>query len=410
MTFRAIEYEELRAAAEVQARGFGFSVDDRMAGYQNNPRYDWRAIRVLEEDGRFVASLGTFERNMILHGSELAAGLVGGVGVPPEERRRGYAKQLMQGLLREHHEQQLPISLLFPFAVGFYRSLGYGLVNYNYYFELPPRRLPDFPERMAVRRATRDDADEMRECYEQYRRLAGHNGRLSRTDWEWEQRVWSNDYERVVYQPNDAPIDGYLVYQRKGNGNNRAKVIEWVAANDSAWRGIAGFLRALGDQIVAIEYNAPRNDPFVHLMRDPYAYGDRTIEFCFREVARVASGFMLRVVHAPTALRERSYPAGLSAGFTVRITDDHLPENKTPLRVQIADGAANVAPAAETSHPDGPATAEMDIMTFSELYAGVLRAEDARRVGRLRADDATCAKLTQAFATAPLFMHQTDWF
>ena len=122
MTFRAIEHEELVAAAEVQARGFGFSVEDRMESYRNNPRYDWRAVRVLEEEGRFVASLGTFERDMILNGGELTAGLVGRVGVPPEERRRGYAKQLMQGLLHEYYEQQLPISLLFPFAVGFYRS------------------------------------------------------------------------------------------------------------------------------------------------------------------------------------------------------------------------------------------------------------------------------------------------
>lgn len=410
MVFRAIEHDELIAAAEVQARGFGFSVDDRMESYQNNPRYDWRAVRVLETQGRFVASLGTFIREMILHGGELTAGLVGRVGVPPEERRRGYAKRLMRGLLREYYEQQLPVSLLFPFAVGFYRSLGYGLVNYTYYFEVPPRRLPDFPERTDVRRATQNDVEAMQDCYDRYRRLPGHNGRLSRTDWEWQQRIWSDDYERVVYQPAEAALDGYLVYQRRIGENTRAKVIEWVAESDSAWRAIAGFLQALGDQIVAIEYNAPRNDPLVHHMRDPYAYGDHTLEFCFREVAHLASGFMLRVVHLPTALRDRLYPRELSASFTIRITDEHLPANNTPLHVHVANGAAEITSAEGAFRSGRPATAEMDMTTFSELYAGAISAEDARRVGRLRADAATCAELTQTFATAPLFMHQSDWF
>ena len=51
-----------------------------------------------------------------------------------------------------------------------------------------------------------------------------------------------------------------------------------------------------------------------------------------------------------------------------------------------------------------------NISTFSELYAGLLSAQQARTMGRLEGDDAACAALSAAFAAAPLHMWPADWF
>jgi hypothetical protein len=48
--------------------------------------------------------------------------------------------------------------------------------------------------------------------------------------------------------------------------------------------------------------------------------------------------------------------------------------------------------------------------TFSQLYAGVMTAEQARTVGVLHGDDASCAALRAALAAAPWSMHPADWF
>lgn len=413
MTYRPITEAEIPVAADIQSRAFRTQAERYITAYREGERYDWRAIRVLENDrGEAVAALAVFERLMSLNGGELAAGLVAGVGVPPEQRRRGYARRLMTGLIEELHQQRLPISLLYPFSVAFYRSLGYGLVNLNWFLDIPPRHLPDFPERLNVRLATPGDEPAIRVCYERARRQPQHNGWLKRTAWEWQHRLWKPERETVVYDA-EGTIEGYLIYTLKADweqGVTPAKVIESVAATDPAWRGLAGFLGALGEQATVITYNAPQGTPLLTALHEPYSEVGGHAEFSFVQAARLVSGFMLRVIHLPTALRGRHFPSGVTANFILRADDPQLPSNSEPLHVHITNGAASVAPARGPFGRGQAATVETDIATFGQLFAGFITAERARTLGRLRAADETCALLTAAFATAPLYMHQADWF
>lgn len=411
MPYRPITEQEISAVADIQARAFRLEPSRYEQSYRQGGRFDWQAVRAwTDERGDLVAALIFFERAMSLNGGALNAGLVAGVGVPPEQRRRGHARALMGGLLAEMHERQLPLSLLYPFSTAFYRSLGYGLVNFNWHLDIPPRFLPDYPERLAVRRAVREqDAPAIRDCYDRARQQPVTNGWFARTDWEWANRFW-RDNQEVVVSEVAGQVEGYLVYTLTVNweqGTTTAKVIEWVSATDAAWRGIVGFLAALVEQATVLVYNAPRETPLLHILHEPYSHIGGTAEFVYRQAARLTSGLMGRVVHLPTALRERVYPIDLRADLILRVADGQLPDNSAPLRLQVAKGRASVAPA-----PVGAASAaiESDIATFSQLYLGFLTAEAARTAGRLRADDEQCASLTAAFAAAPLFLHQNDWF
>ena len=78
--------------------------------------------------------------------------------------------------------------------------------------------------------------------------------------------------------------------------------------------------------------------------------------------------------------------------------------------LRLANGTASVTPAYSLFPDHPPTSVETDIVTFSQIFAGFISAEQPRTVGRLRAKDATCARLTAAFAAAPLFMHRSDWF
>lgn len=413
MRYRGITEAEIPVAAEIQSRAFRTQVENYLTNYREGGRYDWRAVRVLEnQEGRPVAALSLFERMMSLNGGEIAAGLIASVGVPPEERRRGYANRLMRGALEELYEQQIPVSLLFPFSTAFYRRLGYALVNLNWFLDIPPRYLPDFPERLAVRRALPDDDGAIRACYERAREQPRHNGWLRRTSWEWEKRVAGPEREVVVY-PADGTIEGYLVYTLTPDFQQSittVKVIEWVSATDGAWRGLTGFLSTLGDQVRAIAYNAPRGSPLVLALQEPYSEGGRSAEFVFYQVARLVSGFMLRVVHLPRALQTRRFPATVTGEILLRVDDAQLPANAEALRVRFANGAAEVAPADGSFQRGKPGTVETDIATFSQLFCGFASAEAARTTGHLQADDSTCALLTSAFAAAPLYLHRADWF
>lgn len=405
MSYRPITPHEIPIVADLQSRAFRFPAERYLEAYNGSGRVDHTALRLLKnEAGQPVAALNVFTRPVSLNGGEVDAGLIASVSVPPEERRRGYARRLMAGVLEEMHGQQTPLSLLFPFSVGFYRSLGYGLANFTWLMELAPRLLPDYPERMAVRRAGPDDEAAMRACHAAARRLPQNNGWPGRGDWEWHNRVAKPEHEKAVYVA-DGQVEGYLVYTLTwSTAATPAKVLEWVWTSDRAWRGLAGFLAALGDQATSISYNAPQGSPLLWSLPEPYDRREGAAEFTFFPAARLVNGFMLRVVHLPAALAARRYPAHVRAEFVLQVEDPQLPANSQPLLVQIANGAATAT--ATTASPQ----VRSGMAVFSQLYAGVMTAEQARTVGALHGGDASCAALSAALAAAPWSMHPADWF
>ncbi|HYN87545.1 MAG TPA: GNAT family N-acetyltransferase [Ardenticatenaceae bacterium] len=413
MTYRPITEADIIATAELQSRAFRTPAERYITAYREGGRFDWNSARLLEsEDGQPVAALVVFERMVSLHGGEMAAGLIASVAVPPEHRRRGYARALMGGVLDEMYQARLPLSMLFPFSTAFYRSLGYGLVNLNWYLDIPPSAFPAYSERLAVRRATPDDEGAIRACHERARCQPQNNGWPARTEWEWQNRVWKPEQDVVVYS-NNGTIEGYLIYTLTWNRETStipAKVIEWVATSEAAWRGLAGFLGALGEQATVVTYNAAQGNPLLLALREPYSAGRTAAEFVFYQAARLVSGFMLRVVHLTSALRARRYPPTLVADVVLRVDDPQLPGNGEPLHVHIENGAASVAPAVGGFHRGQPATVETDIASFSQLFAGFMSGEQARTLGRLDASPTTCALLTEAFSTSPFYLHQADWF
>ena len=411
MTYRAITQTEIPIAAEIQSRAFRTDANRYVEAYSGSGRYGWQDVRLFEnEQGEPAAALTVFFRPMSLAGVALEAALVASVAVPPEWRRRGYGRQLMAGLLAELNERRTPLSLLFPFSVAWYRSLGYGVANLTWHMEVAPRLLPDTAERLAVRRAFPDDEPGIRACHAAALAMPQNNGWLARGDWEWQKRVWKPEYETVVYV-DQGRVEGYLVYTLTFGGNiEPAGIVEWVWTTDAAWRGLAGFLAALGEQAQLVTYNAPQQSPLLWALHEPYDRNGRAVEFIFYPAARLVNGFMVRVVHLAEALKQRRYPGQLSAEFVLRVHDPQLPANGQPLAVRIDGGVAHVHPLADSSSPADAWSIGCDMATFSELYAGVLSAETARRAGRLRAGDAACAALTSAFAGAPWFMHSADYF
>lgn len=405
MTYRPITPNEIPIVADIQARAFRFPAERYLEAYSGTGRVDHTALRLLRnEAGQPVAALNVFTRPVSLNGGEIDAGLVASVATPPEERRRGYARRLMAGLLDELYSQQTPLSLLFPFSVGFYRTLGYGLANFSWYMELAPRLLPDYAERLHVRRAGPEDEAAMRACHAQARRLPNNNGWPGRGDWEWRNKVSKPEHEKALFVV-DGRVEGYLVYTLTwSTAATPVKVVEWVWTTDRAWRGLAGFLAALGEQATAVIYNAPQGSPLLWSLPEPYDRRDGAVEFTFFPAARLLNGFMLRVVHLPAALAARRYPAHVRAEFVLQVDDPQLPANRAPLHVTIANGAAAVQPT--TASPQ----VQCDIASWSQIYAGAMTAEQARTVGSLHGDDASCAAVTAALSAAPWSMHPADWF
>ena len=414
MPYRPIHESEIPIVAAIQSQSFRSDAARYVESYTTGGRMGWRDLRLFEDaTGQPAAALTLFFRQMSLNGGELEAGLVASVGVPPEQRRRGHGRQMMQGLLEELHARKTPVSLLFPFSVAWYRSLGYGLANMNWHIEQPLRLLPDFPERLHVRRATPDDETALRACHERARLDLSSNGWLSRTDVEWTRRAFKPENERALFEI-DGQVEGYLLYRLDWDA---VEVVEWVATSERAWRGLLGFISAQGEQARRLKANLPQQSPVLWALSEPYDRSEEVVDFIFRRGALLVNGYMLRVVHLHEALRQRRYPVDVSVDLALEIEDRQLPANSQPLHLVIEGGRATVTTAAElhaTHEVPERSGAEhairTSISTFSQLYAGLMTAEQARLAGALHGDDASCRALTAAFAAAPWHMWPADWF
>lgn len=422
MTYREIHNEELEQVTDVVGRAFRFdgaAFAQRMREGQH--RYDARNARVWAEAGQVVAALFTYQRDLTVSGAMLPAGLVGLVSVPPEQRRRGYAHRLMSALLQEFYAAGLPISLLYPYDIDFYRRLGYGIVNEAWYLELPLDQLSDFDEMRRVVRLDSDDLPKMEALFEQER--SQRNGWLSRRKAEWIGRLlpdpadggaWPRQREMVGLPDGDGGLSGYLIYTlapvenppaRGGATPRELHVYEWVSATDEAWRALAGFVAAQRAQADFLRYTAPVDFPLPYAVRNRTTYRDlRQSEFCFRDMFSWTAGLMGRLIDWPTALRKRGWPTQLTGQTVLQMDDPLFPANNDPLALSWHAGRAAVQPS------DDPATARADVSTWSELYAGTLSPRVARLLGRLDADEPTIALLDQAFACDPWFLPSADWF
>jgi predicted acetyltransferase len=114
---------------------------------------------------------------------------------------------------------------------------------------------------------------------------------------------------------------------------------------------------------------------------------------------------MGRIINLPVALTTRFYARHMSGERVIKATDPLIPTNEEPLKFRLVDGRAETQPVSD----DKPQI-EADIGTLSQILCGYLSAMDARRLGRLQADEDTCSWLDQAIVDTPLYIQAGDWF
>lgn len=82
-----------------------------------------------------VASVAETRMTQQVRGKTFEMAGVWGVATHPKSRRKGYCKQLMTRMLENTHQEDRPLSTLYPFRESFYQRLGY--IN----FQLPRKAI-----------------------------------------------------------------------------------------------------------------------------------------------------------------------------------------------------------------------------------------------------------------------------
>lgn len=129
MEIRAVQEDEIEETLELQRMVFrpdeGAGALDRYRTYvRDDPSYRLEQSRVLLVDGRIVAHLRVWDREIRVRGSVLRAGGIGSVLTHPDYRGRGHARALMRNtetyLLNAGYDVGLLFSII---GTPFYQAL-----------------------------------------------------------------------------------------------------------------------------------------------------------------------------------------------------------------------------------------------------------------------------------------------
>ncbi len=402
VTIRPILPDELEKIAHLRAVGFGGDEEKLLRDLHTNPRFNFTHILLAEYDGKPIGTSSVFPAKMWLSGVPITVGAMGGVTVLPEFRRHGISSKMIDFSIVRMFAEGRAMSILFPFSHKYYRKFGYGTIGDLHAYRIRPSNLTVFPEAHKVRPFEADDLPMMRVMYKG--QLTWRNGWFTRTNAWWDKIIarWPN----IMVFDNDEMIEGYYAYEIKvtERGERELHILEFFTAEDAAYRGLIGYLAAQNDAD-SILFLAPPDTPLRHAMRQPIADNAKNRGWIFNDLCHITPGLMGRIINLSSALTSRFYARHMSGDRVLKVTDPHIPTNEEPVIFRLVDGRAEARPA------DGrKPQLETDISTFSQILCGYISTMDARRLGRLEADEDTCSWLNQAIADTPLYIQPGDWF
>ena len=316
---RAARSEETEAVLEVLSLAFGLDSAAVRPIFYADPYYDLTTKRVLALPGAGVVSCLTVVPTRVrIGGVRVPAAGVAGVATRPAFQRRGYAGTLLAATLPAlRTEMGFPISLLQPISAPFYRRLGWEYASRPVRWLSAPASLPESAEADCVRPVS--DAD-----WPALHRLHDDLTRAGTGAFERDSRRWTliqmpmPGRETFVYEQN-GEVTGYGVWER----HDVLHLLEILGRNDSARRGLLGFLARQPDALV--EWSA---SPTL-LEQFGLSWAGLTPEpgIMLRLVDLEAALLALHPVHFATVLSE------LGTALTIHAADSVCSWNTRPLRL-----------------------------------------------------------------------------
>jgi predicted acetyltransferase len=343
------------------------------------------ALWVGEQDGHPHAACHLLRFHQWVSGTRLPMMGLAAVSVSPAHRRQRVAGRLVATGLRRARELGDVVSALFPFRVGFYGDLGYGLAGEAHQYMVPPGWFPDAPERLNVHLVRSDeDRAALRSVYDRW--AAGENGQLERHDGHW-RKVWEGERAGFVFRSAEGAAEGYALVRYRSDlppAERFLEVEERAWLTPAARRGIYAWLASLGDQWRMIAYRAHPEEGFGEVIREPrLPLGEQPGWGLWFPAATVMAGPMFRLLDAPAAWAMRRVDPEAALTMEIAVRDPELPENEGPWRLRFEQGGVEV----ERSAGGGvDISLRLPMRILSSIFIGALAPSVAVAAGLATAD------------------------
>ena len=416
--YRPIPNDRDQRALFHEFRSYAFRAEEGVPAYDpdehDTPRATMGARRGLYEtadgEGDSDADTDTDELRCACRHYWLAARVRGddhpvaglaSVATPPEHRRQGYVRRLLEASLAEYRDRGDRFSLLWPFRYRFYRQYGWETANRIVTHECDPEvlsfaRRADRSDRPgSVRRLEADEYAALEPVYEAHRDR--YSLAFARDEAWWRHRIFGGgETDPFVYAyERDGRVAGYLVYTIDGEWSDKTmRISEHAAVDREALLALLSFVSDHDSQVQSVRFRAPAAFPLRDLATDPDEI-ETTVE----------TGPMVRIVDVAETLAALSYPDA-TASLTLAVDDPLAEWNDGRFALEVADGSASCERLEST--PDVPETdldATLDAGALSQLVVGSRSAAALERTGRLEtADSGVTATLDDLFPKTEVYL------
>ncbi len=343
-------------------------------------------LRVARKDGVVVGGLAAYRFGHFYGGKSVQSAGIAGVGIAPEHRAGGVAREMLQAMLREERERGTPIATLFASTQYLYRSLGFEHAGHSIQYRAPVASLrPAEVDRTLLTRRIRKLERATFEAM--YVRTARENpGQIDRDDAMWDRKFSGHGTDEVfayVFGPAEAP-EGYLLYLPKRTDQRTfdLRVRDMVWNTPRAARGILRFLYDQRSLVGDALWQGPPNDPLQTLIA----------EQCVMVENDHSERFFARILNVKKALEARGYRSDGELTFTVE--DPIFEENSRAWTLSVKGKRPTVKPADK-------ARMSVTINGLASLFSGMYDATKLASVGLMAGPASSIAMANVLFAGAP---------
>ncbi|MEA2575379.1 MAG: hypothetical protein QOH93_2677 [Chloroflexia bacterium] len=388
MQYKPIEGEQaLGTYSEMVRLAFNISREHMDFSQGISPYTPENSRGLFDDEGRLLCGMLIIDNGALyFRGDEpVPTALISAVASPPEHRRKGYIRQMFEGMFNEQRAAGVPLTALYPFYFPFYRSFGYELAHDAAEYKVKIEQFK--PWRKAAERGSfvpidieqmkgdgaeqpGGDLEKLNSIYVPWARRNLGNVARDRNWWLHKLSHRTQYALGYLYYDSEGKAAGYIIYHLEDKGSwVRDMVIHEMRALDRpSQEALYGFIYNHDSQAQTASFWAPIDAQFAGQLPDP-----REAE------VKVHAGYMLRLLDVEGAFCCRSFSPEVAGEFTFSLTDEMLSANSGSYRVSVRDGRGT----AERLAGD-EAGVELDARSLAQLYGGYASPRRAASLGQIK--------------------------
>ena len=324
--------QEIQQLGEILRQCFGSSPAD-WERYLN--RLGAENFRILRQEDKIIAGLAIYLMGQWFGGQIVPMAGIAAVGVTPEARGRGVARELLTRTIQELYSLNIPISALYPATQVLYRQVGYEQGGSYCKWELPTANIQIKERHLPMYRVSVSDSGIFEQIYDRQARV--NNGNLARNSAIWS-RILEPHPEEDIYAyliGSEPSPGGYLIFTQK---EEAIEIRDWALLNASAAKRLWTFLADHRSIIEKVTWQGSVFNPFTLLL--PEQTGKIVKQM----------NWMLRIINVPLALSKRGYPTTLAAELHLDVRDDLITANNGKFCLKVSQGKGEVSPIPSPNH------------------------------------------------------------